>query len=242
MLACTVLPQTDMPDTIVEDARFDVSAWYEGATTIYGHAILGDGIEAERLRLFTPRVSSAACSSFVVYAGEGHVFEDVAPRLADLDGDGRAEVIAVRTSFELGAQLVVYRETAGGLVLDASTDYIGRTRRWLSPVGAADLDGDGFVEIAFVDRPHLAKVLRVYRYRDGVLELVAEVGGVTNHAIGERDIGGGIRDCGDGPEMIVASADWARVLAVRLLDGALLAEDIGAHRDRGSFAAALACR
>ena len=241
VLACDTVPATDMPETVVETPLFDVSAWYEGPTTAYGHGILGDTIEAQRVRLVTPRGADGTCGSVVVDAGPGHVFEDVAPRLADLDGDGRAEVITVRTNFSLGAQLAVYRETDDGLILDATTDYIGRSNRWLSPVGAADLDGDGFVEIAFVDRPHLAKVLRVFRYRAGALELVAEAAGVTNHRIGERDIGGGIRDCGNGPEMIVATANWARLVSVRLRDGALVAEDIGAHRDRGSFAQAMAC-
>jgi len=59
-------------------------------------------------------------------------------------------------------------------------------------VGAADLDGDGFVEVAFIDRPHLAKVLRVWRYVDGDFAEVAVMDGVTNHRIGEPDIAGGI--------------------------------------------------
>ena len=230
-----------MPDTIRGSETFGVTVWYEGATTAYGHGILGDQIEAERIRLLTPRVDSAACGSYVIAAGTGHVFEDVAPRLVDLDGDGRAEIIAVRTSVTRGAQLAIYRETDDGLVLDAATDYIGRSNRWLSPIGAADLDGDGAIEIAFVDRPHLAKVLRIFRYAPGALTLVAEAGGVTNHRIGERDIAGGIRDCGAGPEMIVATADWSRVLAVTL-GNELVARDIGAHQGRESFDAALDCQ
>jgi hypothetical protein len=45
----------------------------------------------------------------------------------------------------------------------AATPHIGSANRWLAPIGAADLDGDGRVEIAYVDRPHLARTLRIWR-------------------------------------------------------------------------------
>lgn len=123
----------------------------------------------------------------------------------------------------------------------AETPPIGRRHRWLAVVGAADLDGDGAVEIAYIDRPHLARTLRVWRYREGRLEQVAELDGLTNHRIGERDIAGGIRHCGGAPEMIVADANWERLIAVTLTGGALNRRDIGPHLGRQSFANALAC-
>ena len=49
------------------------------------------------------------------------------------------------------------------------------------------------------------------------------------------------RDCGDGPEMVTASADWSRVMATRLQGGALVSRDIGAHDGPEAFAAAMGC-
>ena len=43
-----------------------------------------------------------------------------------------------------GARLAIYDET--GLV--SATPYIGRSNRWLAPLGAGDLDGDGNIELA----------------------------------------------------------------------------------------------
>ena len=166
----------------------------------------------------------------------------IAPRLADLDGDGTDEVIVVRSHVAQGAQLAVYRWTGDDLVLHAVTPYIGRRHRWLAPVGVADLDGDGAMDLAYVDQPHLARVLRVWRHADGALTQVAAAAGLTNHRIGEDFISGGIRDCGDGPEMVTANAGWSRLIATRLADGALTARDIGAFAGPPSFAAALACR
>ncbi len=220
-----------------------VSAEYGEPTDRYDHGILGDAIEWGALRMDVDQCfgcETRMMKTFVLRLPETRVFEDIAPRLFDVDGDESPEVITVETDLSRGARLAIYHE--GGLL--AATPFIGRSHRWLAPVGvgAADLDGDGFVELAYVDRPHLARTLRVLRYQNGKLKLIAELPGVTNHRIGERNIAGGIRDCGDGPEMIVADAGWQNVLAVRF-DGAILSSRVlGPHEGRSSFGDAMACR
>ena len=215
-------------------------AWYSDLSDRYDHGILGDAREPTVLHAMSAN-TSAQCG-LSLGAGAGHVFEDTAPRLVDVTGDGAPEVIAVRTDLEQGAQLVVYAPSGDGRTLRAiaSTPYIGQRHRWLAPIGAADLDGDGHIEVAFVDRPHLAKILRVWRYRDGDFREVAAAEGFANHRIGEADIAGGVRDCGQGPEMIVASADWSRLLAVRF-DGAFRVRDLGRDTSRPAFARAMGC-
>ncbi len=211
------------------------AARYDEPTTRYAHGVLGDAIEhgalvmetddGRRLRIRLP---------------ENRVFEDTAPRLFDVDGVGDREVIVVESDAEFGARLAVYGP--GGLV--AANDFIGQSNRWLAPagVGAADLDGDGVVELVFVDRPHLARTLRIYAFEAGKLRLEASFQGVTNHRIGERDIAGGIRTCAGAPEIIVADDAWRDVLAIRW-DGARFAmTNLGPHRGRGSFARAMTCK
>ncbi len=213
-------------------ANADVTAArYTEPTTRYAHGILGDAIE------FGALVMTVDGAEVTLRLPETHVFEDVAPRLIDIDLDGTHEVMVVETKMTEGARISIYNG-AGELV--AATPHIGRSNRWYSPVGAADLDGDGLVEVAFIDRPHLAKTLRVWQYDNGDFTEVAAAADMTNHRIGEADIAGGIRDCGDGPEMIVATGNWTRLLAVRF-DGELAATDIGPHAGRDSFAAAMGC-
>ncbi len=208
-----------------------VTAEYHAPTDRYAHGVLGDAIEWGALAITT----DAGLRSFTLPTER--VFEDVAPRLVDIDLDGTPEVMVVETLASAGAQLAIYDET--GKV--AATPHIGQTNRWLAPVGAADLDGDGMVEIAYVDRPHLARTLRIWRFTDGALVPVAQLAGLTNHRIGERDIGGGLRDCGTGPEIITANADWTKIMATVLTQGQLITREIGPHVDRNSFADALAC-
>ena len=208
-------------------------AVYGDPTDRYAHGILGDAIEWGSLTL-----TLFDGTQITHELAQTHVFEDVAPRLADLDADGAPEVIVVESHRSLGARLAIYG--AQGVI--AATPYIGRSNRWLAPLGAADLDGDGYTELAYIDRPHLAKTLRIWRYVNGTLVPVADQPGLTNHRIGERDIAGGIRDCGTGPEVITADANWRSLMASTLSDGVITARVIGKHKGRPSFQAALTCR
>lgn len=211
------------------------TAHYDGPTTRYAHGVLGDAIEHGELVL---TLGSGKRKRLVL--PENRVFEDTEPRLFDVDGDGDREVIVVESDAKRGARLAIY--DANGLV--AATAFIGRANRWLAPtgVGAADLDGDGNVELAYIDRPHLAKTLRVFRFQNGGLQPVGDLPGVTNHRIGERDIAGGIRDCGNGPEIIVADASWRQVLAISFDGTRFATKTLGPHEGRSSFATAMACR
>ena len=218
-----------------EANAIDISeARYADPTTRYAHGVLGDTIEWGALEM-----RGEDGRLYRVTLPQTRVFEDVAPRLFDVDGDGKSEVIAVEADVNRGARLSIY-DTEG---LVAANEFIGTRFRWLAPtgVGAADLDGDGAVELAFVDRPHLAKTLRVYRYSEDGLTLVGSLPGVTNHRIGEADIAGGIRTCGAGPEVIVATSDWSRLVAVSFDGAGFETRDVGPHAGRDSFAAAMRC-
>jgi len=223
-----------------------VAAWFEAPTTRYAHGVLGDAVEAGAL--VAQLDDFPTCITGRIELPQAEVFEDLAPRLVDLDGEGRAEIVVVQSHRDLGARLAVYGPTSdgAGLTLRAATPNIGQPNRWLAPIGAADLDGDGTMEIAYIDRPHLARTLRVWRFtsdRSGArLTEVAALAGLTNHRIGEDFITGGIRDCGTGPEIITANADWSRVMLTTLSpSGDLTSRDIGRFSP-AAIAGALACR
>ena len=217
-----------------------VAAWLEAPTDNYGHRVLGDIREA-----FVLAARGADGAEYRLdlrdMPGDAAVFEDVAPRVVDADGDGAPDIVVVEADLAQGAQLAVYGLRHGALAKIAATPHIGTRHRWLAPVAVADLDGDGVVDLAYVDRPHLARTLRVWSWAPGGLTEVASLAGVTNHRIGDTFISGGLRDCGAGPEMVLATADWRGLVAVRFDGRGLLARDLGPLDAPSDFDAALTC-
>jgi hypothetical protein len=201
-------------------------------TTRYDHGVLGDAVEwaaleidladGQRRRLRLPETS---------------VFEDVEARLADLDQDGRPEVVVVETDMARGAMLAVY--DADGR--RAATRPVGQRHRWLAPAGIGDLDGDGRVEIAYVDRPHLARQLVIVRLEGDRLVEIARQSSVTNHRIGDARIAGGIRDCGDGAELVALTPDWTTILIFTLQQDGRLASRADGPNSPNRLAQVMAC-
>jgi hypothetical protein len=217
------------------------AARYEVPDDVYPHRIMGS---IREMRVLAVTLSDGREIRLDLRKGPepDHVFEDIAPRVADADGDGAPDVVVVETDPALGAQLAVYALRQGALVKAAATPHIGQRFRWLAPVGVADLNGDGVTDIAYVDRPHLARTLRVWSWAPGGLTEIAALDGLTNHRIGDEVIWGGIRDCGEGPEMIVADAEFREIVGVRFAAGRLSARPLGRDTAPAAFDDALACR
>lgn len=209
-----------------------IEANFDAPTTRYAHGVLGDAIEYGALVL-----TLSSGKKLRLTLPLDHVFEDIAPRLIDVTADGSPEVVVIETDVRLGAALAVYDQT-GKL---AETPHIGRSNRWLAPIGGADLDGDGFIELAYIDRPHLARILTVWRFENGALTKIATKEGLTNHKIGQDFISGGVRDCGDGPEMITATADWSSLISSKLVNEAIQSTKIGPFKGQKSIIKAMNC-
>ena len=221
-------------------AQVIVAAQYAEPTSRYAHNVLGDSAEWGALVLTVAdcvECGQPNTRKVTIRLDVSRVFEDLEPRLIDLDHDARPEVVTIESDAGLGARLAIYDQD--GLV--TATPFIGTAFRWLAPLGAADLDGDGHVELAYIDRPHLAKTLRVWRYQDRQLNQIASLPGLTNHRIGEEFISGGIRDCGSGPEIITADARWRSVMATQLNGMTLDTSRIGSFNSPESLRKALNC-
>jgi len=99
-----------------------VGAQFGGETDRYGHGILGDAIEFSELVIETEDWSNRV--RYRVTLPVDHVFEDIAPRLWDITGDGDPEIVVIETDVRLGGSLAVYDQT--GKI--AETPHIGRTK------------------------------------------------------------------------------------------------------------------
>lgn len=218
------------------------SARLSGPTDRYSHDVLG-GIPRWTdlgLRAQPCATCDQAATGQTIRLPETLVFEDTGPRLWDVTGDATPEIVVVESDLRKGARLTVWSYDTN-LTRIAVTPHIGRANRWLAPLGVGDFNADGQPDIAYVDRPHLARELVIVTVKGKRLVELARMGGVTNHRIGESVISGGVRNCGQGAEAILANADWSEVMAVRMDGARLVARSLGPLA-RNSFSRALACR
>ena len=222
-------------------------------TDRYGHDVLGGNEYSELWIKYHPG-GKGEVDLKVVTLPEDRVFEDVKARIADVTGDGFPEVVVVESSRSGGAELAIYgvgktiqvvrrvkQFKPKDLKKIAATPPIGRRNRWLAPAGIADFDGDGQNDIAYVETPHIGGTLRIWTMRGGKLVQIASKRGFSNHRIGEDFITGGVRDCGQGPELVLPNFDWSGLMVARLTGGELTVTEIGNRVGPNAVSAALAC-
>ena len=159
-----------------------VYAQYAMPTEKYGHGILGDKIEAEQLVVVVDGVF------YEHTLPNAYVFEDIRPRLYDVDDDNQLEFITIRTHVTEGAGIVIYKIINEALVEYANVPEIGTSYRWLNIVSIDDLDNDGNIELAWIQTPHIGGILKVARIREGAINVLAEKSQYSNHAIGEKNL------------------------------------------------------
>jgi len=178
-------PEGGLPDggMAVFKSTGIVSAWYSQPTLRYDHGVLGDAIEAGSLS-----ARDDAGNLYNYQLPDNSAFEDITPRLADLDGDGRPEIITIRSYLNTGASLAVFSLRNGKLEVIAATSPIGQSNRWLNIAGIEDFNGDGYIDIAIVVTPHIGGTLEIWSYTDERLIKTAAEYGFSNHFIGSRNL------------------------------------------------------
>jgi hypothetical protein len=179
-------------------------AWYAEPTDRYPHGALGDGIEGGALV-----AEDVYGRDYLLRLGPTEVFEDLTPRVVDIDDDGSNEVVAIRSSAHAGAAVAVYGISGSRLIERAATEPIGRPNRWLNIAGIADFTGDGQLDIAIVETPHIGGRLEILAWSRNKLQVVDSVEGFSNHVFESPDQGLSAVASVDGdriPDLILPSA------------------------------------
>ncbi len=190
-----------------------VFAQYTDPTDMYPHGTLGDVWEATGLAVYHEGRFKE------LQLPDNQVFEDITPRLVDVDDDNVPELICIRTDVNLGGGIAIYRLTETGLTEYAFVPEIGTAFRWLNLAAVYDLDQDGKLDLAWVETPHLGGILKVGTIREGEITVAAEHPFVTNHGIGERNLCASALD--EMRQLIMSSQSRTKVVYITYENGEL---------------------
>lgn len=202
-------PANGLPDGSVATAPSgDISrAWYAQPTERYAHGVLGDAIEAGSLV-----VTAADGRELEFILPDTQVFEDITPRIADLDGNGTNEVITLRASRTGGGGVVLYGLVDGDLRELAAGSENGRPNRWLNIAGFLPRS-DGGLTIYGVRTPHIGGRLFALDFKGGAISERNDIAlDVSNHVIGSRELDlSAVGAFGGRTELVLPSQDRRRL-------------------------------
>ena len=195
-----------LADSQLAEGQRDIAwAWLKSPTHRYPHKTFGSTEHAGALRV-QARLADGRLQDLSYKLPLNRVFEDLVPRLVDLDGDGRDEVVLVESDLLRGAALVVLglrpvqlaprvgkADSVATLELIevARSPFAGSSFLWLNPLGFADFDGDGHTDLSAVITPHIGGTLTLYHYRPPLLVPFAKAMDMSNHRMGavEQQLG-----------------------------------------------------
>jgi hypothetical protein len=216
---------------VVQGQKDIAWAWLGTPTTRYPHKALGSATHAATLHVLPG--NSPGQQELVYRLPINRVFEDLTVRLVDIDADGRDEMIVIESDALRGSSVVVLglraaahsppaKAIAGAPATMRITEIArsgptGGTFYWLNPVGVADFDGDGRLDVASVTTPHVGGILNLYHYRPPVLESFAKVMDISNHRMGdpEQDLAVIVNLPGVRPTVIVPDMSLKALHALR---------------------------
>lgn len=201
--------------------QLDVAwVWLGSSTLRYPHRALGSPAHAASVHAVV-KTPAGEWRALALNLPLHRVYEDLVPRIVDIDRDGSEEIVLIEADVLRGSSLVVlgvdHSLGAPRLVERARSAFAGTPFRWLNPVGVADFDADGQLDLAMVRTPHIGGELQLLHYRPPALVPYARALDVSNHRMGavEQDLAVMVQLPGQRPTIVVPDMTLRALHALR---------------------------
>ncbi len=166
-------------------------AWLGLPTDRCPHTAVGSRTHAASLPVLAATPSDLT-QELIYRLPFNRVFEDLAPRLADVDQNGRNEIIVIEADALRGASVVVLGldgpPSGKALKEKARSPPAGSKFRWLNQVDVADYGGNGKQDVAAVITPHIGKELTLDPHRPPQLVPCARAMDISNNLMGSPEL------------------------------------------------------
>ncbi|NHF72601.1 VCBS repeat-containing protein [Paracoccus xiamenensis] len=163
------------------------------------------------------------------------------PAVADIDNDGRSDLVTIQRDRELGWRVLVADLPMNGIEFLTEARFAPAITEVVL-LGVADFDGDGLQEIAAVASGDNVDALLIYRWQ-GAGKPLAVIGPFMGFAPGPVDAGPRLRECDGKIAFLAAYVDAGVVVAIRPSDkpDTVTYDQVAGSADKAGFAAARAC-
>jgi len=177
------LPADALPDSrILTDGQGRLLL-LSNPTERYTHGVLGDELEAAGITLVETNPEPSIVQTISI--PEPDVIEGIYPIWADLNNDGKLEIIVTLSNAQSGARIAAFHED-GRLLAEGPA--VGMGFRWRHQLVVAPFGDSRENLLAVVRTPHIGGIVEFYRLNGDKLEIVSQIPGVSTHSIGSRNL------------------------------------------------------
>lgn len=180
--------QTRLPINALTDTRILIDGnnrllILTGPTDRYDHGVLGDRLEASSITLVETSPTLHVVQEILI--NEPDVIEGLSPIWADINNDGKRDIIVTLSNNNTGARIAAYSEDG---TLLAESEPIGLGHRWRHQVALAQFDPNTSPLLVDIRTPHIRGIVEFFQLNDGKLDIIQEIGDISAHSIGSRNL------------------------------------------------------
>ncbi len=152
----------------------------------YHHGVLGDHTEARGIAIINTYPEIKIQNQFMV--PDNSVIEGVGAIWEDMNGDGELEIVVTLSNNAegTGGKHAIFNENGDLLASGKSVKPDG----WRHLLMAFKPTGSNDYLLAAIQRPHVDRLLNIYRWEGDSLKVIAQSHGFSTHIAGSRNLDG----------------------------------------------------